>query len=509
MRLSMKSNFLSTSLLLLFFFLFGISRSNLLAQLSGMQMIEWQLGNIPFNGDRDYSTAYHLSQLRYSEGRFEGYLRFEQFLSPFRDREYQELTQRSLRFKDDGLTIQVGNIYEMLGRGTLFRAYEIPGAVYEDLSFRTRYGFYRDLDGFSAKYESEQFEVKIIRGRPLVNVFPPGFDTETSRPDLIEAGQLSWSPNYQHQIGLMGLIHRPNETERNTYQGLFYNGQITDQWSVYGEWVTAHETDAFFAQDTDQAYAGYLSLNFATYGFGSSLEYKHYNRFQLGSGFNDPPALIKEHTYPVLNRQTHILFSFGESGWQSESFKLWENGSQTTLNLTTLETFNGLDARYTEFFIEHSHELPSMTLKAFYDYAHDEPKFQRKRHSAGFALDWLGSSDIGLQVDLQGQTFESRGFDQTFKNAYAALTVSKRKLASLSIVAEWSTDWVFTDIPSTIEIEEDTRRWLGLNINSLFHNRHITQIFMGKRRGGPACTSGICYEVQDFTGAEVRYTYTF
>jgi hypothetical protein len=29
-------------------------------------------------------------------------------------------------------------------------------------------------------------------------------------------------------------------------------------------------------------------------------------------------------------------------------------------------------------------------------------------------------------------------------------------------------------------------------------------MFAGKRRGGPACTSGICYEVLDFEGIEIR-----
>lgn len=497
------------SIVLLVLTISVIQISYLKAQLSGTQMIEWQLGNIPFNGNQDYSTAYHLSQLRYNEGSFEGYIRYEQFFSPIRGREYQELTQRLLRYNDDGFTIQVGNLYEMIGRGTLFRAYEIPGAVYEDLAFRSRYGFYRDLDGFSVKYESEQFELKILRGRPLVNLFPPGFDTQTSRPDLIEAGQISWSPNYSHQIGLLGLVHRPNESDKNIYQGLFYTGQLSDNFSVYGEWVSEHKTEAFIPTDTDLAYAGYLSLNYSTYGFGSSLEYKHYNRFQLGSGFNDPPALIKEHTYPVLNRQTHILFNFGESGWQSESFKLWDDGSQTTINLTTLQTFNGLEARYTELFLEHSQEFETFTLKGFYDYAIDEPKFQRNRHSAGLALDWLMPTRIGLQLDVQGQQFENKGFNQTFQNAYAAITVSKPKWASISLVAEWSTDWVFTDIPTTLELEEGTRRWVGANFNSLFHDRHKANLFVGKRRGGPACTSGICYEVQDFTGAEIRYTLTF
>ena len=37
------------------------------------------------------------------------------------------------------------------------------------------------------------------------------------------------------------------------------------------------------------------------------------------------------------------------------------------------------------------------------------------------------------------------------------------------------------------------------------NRKNTIQLFAGKRRGGPACTSGICYEVLDFKGAEIKW----
>jgi hypothetical protein len=356
------------------------------AQLSGYNLMEFQYGNIPFNGAYDYSTAYNMTQLRYNQNSFELAARFEQFYSPFRDREYQQLSQASLRYTDSGFDIKVGQVYDIIGRGILFRTFEIPGAVYEDLAFRSRYAFYRDLSGFSISYTADRFNVKLLRGRPLLNVFPPDESEELLRPDLVEGGQVAFNITPDQTLALTGLQHRPNDSTRNQFAGFFYSAQLSEKLSFYTESAMLIEnyTDSF--SDDEKPRAIYAALNYFDLGYGLSLEYKHYDRFILGSGFNDPPALIKEHSYPVLNRQTHILFANGEAGWQLEAFKLWEDFSQTTVNLTTLRTFNGLEANYFEVFAEHSQEFDAFSVKVFYDYAHDEPKFQRNRHSGGLAL---------------------------------------------------------------------------------------------------------------------------
>ena len=40
----------------------------------------------------------------------------------------------------------------------------------------------------------------------------------------------------------------------------------------------------------------------------------------MGTGLNEPPALVKEHTYKVLNRSTHVLDPVNETGVQFEAY---------------------------------------------------------------------------------------------------------------------------------------------------------------------------------------------
>jgi hypothetical protein len=112
-------------------------------------------------------------------------------------------------------------------------------------------------------------------------------------------------------------------------------------------------------------------------------------------------------------------------------------------------------------------------------------------------------------ADLQLQQFESRAFNDVFYNGFLSLSVAQGQKISIALIGEFTTDITFTDQPRTFEIEEGPRYWLGSQITGTVAGRHRLSLFFGARRGGPACTSGICYEVQDFSGAEFRYTVNF
>ena len=77
------------------------------------------------------------------------------------------------------------------------------------------------------------------------------------------------------------------------------------------------------------------------------------------------------------------------------------------------------------------------------------------------------------------------------------------------IVLERSTDPLEADDPRTEQIETAARHWLSFNGGVQIDNHHLVSLFYGRRRGGPACTAGICYEVLDFEGFELRWTTTF
>lgn len=482
------------------------------AQLYGTNKFEFQYGNLPYEENKDLTTSYNQLNLFYDQGKINVYGRFEHFLTPFNERNYFSLTQKRLQYQDDYFNVRVGNFYETIGRGLLLRSYEIPGSVYEDAANRTRYAFNRDLEGVSIGYENDWVEAMVLHSRPLLNTLPPNFKPDSARrPDLVEAVQSNFYLTNDISIG--GAFMRSHTDGREGYRefgSLMYNANLPFDIQLYGEY--AFETGISLFQFKNQdSYALYSGLNYFYESFGLSFEYKNYNRFRLGNGYNDPPSLIKEHTYPVLNRSIHVLETSNESGFQFEAFYNFEDGHSLVANITTarnkiFNTFN-----YREYFLEGYYQYNDfLSFKAFLDYAVDELEGEEDRISAGFITDKSFNYEWTLTVDLQYQTF-TRSFDPNrSENYYATVSVNIIPDFVFSAVLEASSDPQLTDNPNTFpKIETAMRTWYGGNIRYKINQSHTLDVFAGQRRGGPACTSGICYEILDFEGIELLFSTRF
>ncbi|MFV1883136.1 MAG: hypothetical protein ACMZ7B_01400 [Balneola sp.] len=482
-----------------------------IAQIYGTNTLEIQYGNLPFQ-DKRFGTSYNQLNLFYDHNNLSFFGKVERFSTPDEDRNYFDLTQKRVQYSDDMFRVRLGNFYETLGRGLLLRSYDIPGSVYEEEFERTRYAFFRDLEGIAIDATTDLFEVKVLHAKPLFNILPPNFELDTlRRPDLIEAIQTNVFLDERLSFGGALMRSYPNTSDQfREYGSLMFSSTPVTNFSLFGEY--AFETDArLFGFKDEDAYALYLGSNFYFDSFGGSIEYKDYNNFRLGQGYNDPPSLIKEHTYPVLNRSTHVLNVSNETGFQLEGYYNFEGGHSVTANYTTANNDGFVELKYREYFLEGFYKVDNfLSVKAFFDYAKDEPKGEEDRISIGFITDKSFDYEWGLNLDIQYQTF-NRSFDpEPSSNYYAALSFSYLPDLSAGIVFEASSDPQLTDNPATVfEIEDDLRTWLGANFSYKFSSSNRLDVFAGKRRGGPACTSGICYEILDFEGVELRFSTRF
>lgn len=490
------------------FVIFGVKKTK--AQVYGFNTVELQYGNLPYE-DKNFGSSYDQVNLFYDHNNLSFYGRVEYFLTPYEDRNYQDLTQKRIQYRDDTFRIRLGNFYETIGRGLLLRSYDIPGSVYEDEFERTRYSFFRDLEGVAIDATTNWLEVKALHAKPLFNILPPNFKPDTlRRPDLVEAIQTNVFLSEKISIGGALMRSYPNFSNATSEYGSFmFSSTPIQNISFFGEYAFETEAQVLAFQDED-AYALYIGSNFYIDSFGGSIEYKNYNNFRLGQGFNDPPSLIKEHTYPVLNRSTHVLETSNESGFQFETYYNFEEGHAITANFTTAKNDLFREFNYMEFFLEGYYEADDyLSLKAFFDYADDEPKSEENRISVGLITDKSFNYEWGLNLDLQYQTFE-RSFDPDLSsNYYGAITFTYLPDLSAGIVFEASTDPQQTDNPNSFAVETKSRSWLGSNFSYRFSSSNRIDVFAGKRRGGPACTSGICYEILDFEGVEVRFSTRF
>ena len=132
-----------------------ISAMQMQGQLTGNNLFEYQLGNLPYTEPNALSSHYNQLNLGYRYKGLKATVRAEHFLSQNEGSSYFSPSQFQVRYRKEKLELKIGNFNETLGNGLLVRGYEIAGSVFEEEAYRTRYGFYRDMFGFSAKLSGD------------------------------------------------------------------------------------------------------------------------------------------------------------------------------------------------------------------------------------------------------------------------------------------------------------------------------------------------------------------
>ncbi|NQU84384.1 MAG: hypothetical protein HQ541_01365, partial [Mariniphaga sp.] len=272
--------------------------------------------------------------------------------------------------------------------------------------------------------------------------------------------------------------------------------------------VISDSNYGYFDFSQENSYGIYLNLNYTTSGFGLSLEYKDYHNFFIGSGLSDPSTLVKEHSYRLLNRSTHVTELYDESGVQAEIFIRPSDKNLITLNYSQALNQFGQDIIFKEFFAELNSEInKSSNLEIFGDYSSDELTLEKHRFASGVNYSHL----VNKQKWLLTTEFEfqhvrrNTDFQKSYSNIYGGLIISNSTKFSAVLIWEFTNDKIKADLANTDKIESK-RHFPGVNILYKPTSKHTFQLFAGERRGGPACTSGICYEILDFKGIELRIT---
>ena len=477
------------------FFLIFIVFKGAAGQLSVSNIFEYQLGNLPQTSPSNLSTHYDQLNISYRYTDFLITGKLEHFQNPNSMQSYTHVAQRSLSFKKDGLKLKIGNFYQIFGRGLLLRTYEIPGVVREDFSFRSRYGFYRDIDGFWAGYETSWFEFSALRGKPLREELPPVVSRDDHRVNLIEGTELNL---FISEVTLSGMYLRNNKDDNlQEYTSFALAANLPMNIQFYGEYARELEgEEAFFDISDRTAHGLYLSMNLILGSAGFTAEVKDYNKLFLG--FNDPPSLVKEHEYLLLNRRTHNSEPLNESGWQAEFIYTLNGGHSIVANMsesTNKTPFRNFLAQ--EKFLEVGiHFTEEMTIKGFADLGREDLRLEMDRYTYGVYIENKWFEKLGTTIDIEYQNF-IRGLTVHRKiENYAALF-------SLSYAHDLSVGLIFEHTTNPGEI---FREWIGYNLSYQYSQHHLISMFYGKRRGGNVCTAGICYQVLPFEGFEFRLT---
>ncbi len=471
-------------------------------QLSGNNLMEYQLGNLPYTEPAALSSHYDQLNLGYRYKGLKATLRYEQFLSQNEESSYYSLSQFQVQYRKEKLELKVGNFNETLGNGLLLRGYEIAGSVFEQEAYRTRYGFYRDMLGFSAKYTGDIWYFQALRGKSLINTLPPTVESDERRIDLVEGMETGISL-FSQTAGVI-LMRNSNPFDDELFYSLLYSGSLFDRFSYNLEYAhdVAEDLPLLGMNDASR-YGLYASMGLSLGSFGLSFEYKNYHNMFIGSGISDPPTAVKEQKYKVLNRSIHVPQLIDESGIQLEGYYSFANGDQLLVNYTRALNQLYLDYLFNEVFLEYSFAPGSNNnISMFADYASDPFKFEDKRAAGGVVWDYSFAGNWSSLLHLEYQYIEREIVERdVIHNGVLILGLSKSPVLSFSLIWEMSNDPYLTDLSGSAM---SIRHWPGVQASYKINYANTLFLFAGKRRGGPACTSGVCYEVLDFEGIELR-----
>ena len=466
------------------------------AQFTANNLMEIQRGNLIGTSPNNLLTVYDQLDLRYRYKAFRFSTRIDQFHStvdnPY---EYVQLSRLSANYRKKGLEIKAGNYFETLGRGLLLRGYEIKNSVLEDRIYRSRQGFYKDMLGAMGGYRYKFLNAKALWGKILNNQLPVGHPDR--RIDEVGAGELNMNVKGQ-TLGGIYLHHRLND-QVSHFASVHLNGNLLQYFDYYGELAkNISSLYPIFDFTDNNRYGGYLNLNFSRSQFGASFELKNYHNFVIGSGIADPPTLIKEHSYRLLNRSTHVAEFFDESGYQIELYYHTQKNTLFTFNHSQGKNqFGSLEFLFYEYFAETNVSGDTWQMKFFGDYSKDDVLNETGRITSGAYVGRKIKNRWSAHLNWEGQRIER--YNEHFINSYLGLIFANSTKFSAAVSYEISTD------PFLLGEHENIRSYPAISMSYQLNSRHTFQLFAGQRRGGPACTSGVCYEVLDFEGIELRY----
>ncbi|HYM82490.1 MAG TPA: DUF6029 family protein [Candidatus Limnocylindria bacterium] len=493
------------------------------AQLSISNLLEAQSGNLPFRTPKNRTDLYEQLNLDLALTSLRFGVRFESDQNSEERRTYRAFTQRYAEWNDERLRVRIGNFYTIVGRGLVHRSFELPGVVLDKDGARSKYSPSRDLDGVLAEGRAGPFTAVLFDGKPNGGEFSPGLAVDRYRGHL-SGGELSASFLRTARAGVgfvrsttNGLMHQELGTGfagidpldalgvRNVALPLYVEYAQIDR--SFEEWVRLRTSDRV-------PHALYASSGLVWGRFALSAEWKDYVGFRLGT--NDPPSLVREHSWTLLNRNTHLLDAggidppSGESGFQIEGSLRLPASAALVVNFSRSDLLRFSPGRFEERFVELDLDavagLP-IDVSTFYDQGEDSDLLITERDGFGGAATVRARDIYSATLGFE-RVNATREFDGPFHDVLLTGTVARAGWGSLSLSWERSTDSAQEE-PDDVAPGVQPRHFVAGVLNAQISEHHDLTLFAGERRGGRACTAGTCYEVLPFEGVEMRLTSRF
>ena len=300
--------------------------------------------------------------LNYTRGSFATGLRYESYLNALADYDPEfkgnGIIYRYAKYTIDGLEITVGNYYEQLGSGLIFRSYEEKGLGIDNAmdGIRLKYNPYAGiyLKTFIGKSRAHfSYSDGIFRGADSELNLSEIFNSE-SKTKIILGG--SFISRYQERENPIFKI--PQNVSAYSARLNINHGR----WSYFGEYAYKINDPANVLNESSMNYASgnafTQNVTYSKKGFGIIAEIHRTDNMTFKSDrdrdgkaylINYIPTLSKPHTYSLLTLYPCATQANGELGIQLDVFYKFKKGtllggkygSKIALNYSRINGLNG------------------------------------------------------------------------------------------------------------------------------------------------------------------------
>lgn len=383
----------------------------------------------------------------------------------------QGIYQRFIEYRLGGLTMTAGNFYTMLGRGLTLRSFENRMLRWDN-----------NIDGLKVDYRHRYTDIRLFGGRMR--------DLPGDRHESMQGADVRLKPWSQWQPGATLLVTQlPGRGDLTAVSG--YMQFNFKNWKSYAEVALMDHPDDRSAFQYHHRHAVYASANWFIHSLSLSAEIKHYERFYLQEGaiLNNPPAVVREHLFTLMNRHQLVQNADDERGYLLEaSYPI------TDESILTVHTSHSWNRREQNLYREYY-------LQCEWDYPQD--------------WKWIGGA--GRQQDLEARYLNAvagvswsvtptQALKFTGEHQHSRIHLTQRQYYSQVAVFSWSRarKWTFSLITErTTEQYLNRRYWIGFQADWSITDKFDLSVFIGNRREGKYCAGGVCVQKPEFRGIEL------
>jgi hypothetical protein len=484
--------------------------------------------------------------INYTKGDFAAGLRYESYLNALMDfdDDYKGngIPFRYANYTIDGLEVTVGNYYEQVGSGLIFRSYENKGLGTDNAmdGIRLKYsplkGIYlKSFIGKSRTYFSHA--EGIIRGVDAEVNINEALNLESKTKIIMGQGFVS-----RFQADINPKFKLPQNVAAYSSRLNIINGG----WNYSGEYAIKLNDPVGSLTSEGNNYANgnalMSSLTYSKRGFGIIAEMHRVDHMEFRSEragekqyiINYIPTLSKQHTYTLLALYPSATQTEGEFGTQIDVFYKIKKGSllggkygtKIIFNFSRINALNGGSSYLND---NREHNPMFISLKGEELYYKDinvevYKKINKKIRATGVIAKQSYNKDI-----LEGKTPGTYGIvESTIAIADISYKIKKGHTVRIELQelladggeGSWSMGLAeYTISPHWFFAVQDMYNWGNHILSKQLHYVNINlgylkganriEIGYGKKRAGIFCVGGVCKEVPSSNGFSLAISSSF